>query len=253
MNERVTTAIPLLQGVTPIGGRIALNVLASGPKNASAVVAAVGPSVLVGIICKGLTRADAIARVEQCHALGVPVSVGLGAGDPSVWRLAAEVALATQATHVNQVFPTAAFTAGMLAGTPTVLNALISPSGTPGRVIISAGPLSSGIAEPAVVSVHTAAAMLAECGIPSVKFFPLGGAWEELAAMACAAAQAGIPIFEPTGGLDQSNVAHATRICLEAGCSLVMPHVYSAVVEKVTGDTVPEQVVSLVEALTRLA
>jgi 2-dehydro-3-deoxy-phosphogluconate aldolase len=242
----------MLNGVELIGGRLAVNVLAAGPENAAAVVRQAGQSVLVGMITKGLTYDQAVARVDACQALGVPVSVGLGAGDPSVWRLAANVARATKAAHVNQVFPTAAVTAGLLEGSGTVVNALISPSGTPGRVIISAGPLSHKAAEPAIVSVDTAAAMLAEAGIPSVKFFPLNGAWGELKSMATAAARAGIPIFEPTGGIDASNLAEAAAICLEAGCPVVIPHVYSAVVDKATGETIPSKVVELVEMLTGL-
>jgi 2-dehydro-3-deoxy-phosphogluconate aldolase len=100
-----------------------------------------------------------------------------------------------------------------------------------------------------VVSADTAAAMLAEAGIPSVKFFPVNGAWAELAAMAQAAARRGIPVFEPTGGLDLSNVQQAAQICLDAGCRVVVPHVYSAVVDKATGMTLARLVVDLVERM----
>ncbi len=242
----------MLRGVDLIGGQLAVNVLAATPENAIDVVRQAGGSVLVGLISKGHTLESAVARVNACHEAGVPVSVGLGAGDPNVWRLAAEVAKATAPSHVNQVFPTAGYTAGLLAGAGTVVNALISPTGTPGRVLISTGPLSATAAEPAVVSADTAAAMLKDAGVPSVKFFPLNGAWDELEAMAKAAARAGIPVFEPTGGLDASNVAKAARICLEAGCQIVVPHVYSAVVEKATGLTAPGMVCELVDILQNL-
>lgn len=241
----------MIRGVELIRGRLAVNVLANGPENAAAVVRVAGPAVLVGVITKGLTYEAAVEQVRGCHAADVPVSVGLGAGDPGMWRLAARVARDTKAAHVNQVFPTAVATAALLEGSGTVVNALVSPSGTPGRVIISCGPLSSG-AEPAVVSADTAAAMLAEAGIQSVKFFPLNGAWEELAAMARAAARRGILMFEPTGGLDGSNVAQAARICLDAGCQVVVPHVYSAVVDRETGLTEPELVSDLVGRLSTL-
>lgn len=242
----------MLQGIELIGGRLAINVLAAGPENAGEVVRIAGRAVLVGLISKGFSLEAAVSRVRASQSAGVPVSVGLGAGDPTVWRLAAEVARVTGAAHVNQVFPTAPYTAGLLTGTSTVVNALVSPSGTPGRVVISTGPVSSRAAEPAVVSADTAAAMLVEAGIPSVKFFPLNGAWDELEAMARAAARAGLQMFEPTGGLDASNVARAATICLEAGCPVVVPHVYSAVVDKVSGQTVPELVVELVRILRSL-
>ncbi|HYG57291.1 MAG TPA: KDGP aldolase [Symbiobacteriaceae bacterium] len=238
----------MIKGIELIGGRLAVNVLAADADNAARLVAEAGPMVLGGIITKGLTFEQAVAKVQGCHARGVPVSVGLGAGDPSVWRLAARVARETGAAHVNQVFPTACATVAMLEGSGTVVNALVAPSGTPGRVVISCGPLSAA-AEPAVVSADTAAAMLAEAGIWSVKFFPVNGAWEEMGAMARAAARRGIPMFEPTGGLDASNVAHAARICLDAGCQVVVPHVYSTVVDKVTGQTMAPAVVDVVEKL----
>lgn len=242
----------MLKGIELIKGRLAVNVLANGPENAAEVVAKAGRSVLVGIITKGLTREEAITRVEGCHALGVPVSVGLGGGDPSVWRLAADVARATNAAHVNQVFPTAIYTQALLEGRETVVNALVAPSAIPGRVVLSVGPVSSRVAEPAVVSADTAAALLAEAGIRSVKFFPLNEAWSALDAMARAAVRYGIPMFEPTGGLEAANVARAAQICLEAGCQVVVPHVYSAVVDKESGRTNPNQVAELVELLERL-
>jgi len=241
----------MIKGVAFIGGRLAVNVLAANPENAAEVVRVAGPAVVVGLVMKGLTAEAGVARVGAAQALGVPVSVGLGAGDPSVCKLAADVALATGAAHVNQVFPVAVHTWARVQGNGTVVNALISPSGTPGRVIISTGPMSGAAAEPAVVSAETAAAMLAECGIPAVKFFPLNGAWTELAAMARAAARAGIPIFEPTGGLDAGNAAQAATVCLEAGCQIVIPHVYSAVVDKATGLTRPDAVLALVRSLAK--
>lgn len=242
----------MLKDLELIRGRLAVNVLAASPENARSVVAEAGRSVLVGIVTKGLSLEAAVARVSDCHAYGLPVSVGLGAGDPSVWRLAADVARATGACHVNQVFPTALRTAALLEGAGTLVNALVSPSGTPGKVILSVGPLSSGAREPALVAAETAAALLAEGGIQSVKFFPLNGAWAELRAMAEAAARQGIPCFEPTGGIDASNLAQAAAVCLEAGCRVVIPHVYSAVVDRATGQTSPAPVRQLVQTLADL-
>lgn len=245
----------MLRGVQWMGGRLAVNVLASGAENASAVVDRAGQAVLVGVITKGLTVDTAVSIVHDMQKRQIPVSVGLGAGDPHQWQAALEVSLTTQPAHLNQVFPTAAYALGRLdqvhgAGA-TVVNALISPTGKPGRVRLNTGPYSQAAPE-AEVSVETAAALLRDAGIPSVKFFPVNGALDELAAMASAAVAFGIPLMEPTGGIDSSNLAAVTRTCLEAGCRYVVPHVYSAVVDRATGLTVPDRVVELVRILESL-
>ena len=52
--------------------------------------------------------------------------------------------------------------------------------------------------------------------------------------MAAAAVKAGIPVMEPTGGLSPDNVREVVKICLDAGCERVIPHIYTSIIDKET-------------------
>ncbi len=68
--------------------------------------------------------------------------------------------------HVNQTFTGCGFAAGALAATggeQTHVNALVSPTGTPGEVLISTG-VSSSQGTPARVSCDTAVRMMLDMG-----------------------------------------------------------------------------------------
>ncbi|MCL4425079.1 MAG: KDGP aldolase [Firmicutes bacterium] len=238
-------------------GVCALNLLARDATNAKEVAEAVGGHLAIGVMVKEVQDLkDAIVRVlEIKDAVGL-VSVGLGAGDPSQWERVVEVAAATDPGHVNQVFPAAAYTVGYLKAKglrENIVNALVSPSGRIGEVVISTGPRSEK-SRPALVQAETAAAMLREVGVSSVKFFPAGGdsRMEEVKAMAQAAAKAGIPIFEPTGGIDEKNIGAVVSACVEAGCQVVVPHVYTAIVDKSTGLTSPAAAAALFRELKKV-
>ncbi|TRY27281.1 oxo-acid lyase [Brevibacillus sp. LEMMJ03] len=232
---------------------IRLNVLAKHVENAREIVEAADGRVLIGVMVKAYPDADAAAAaVESFQRADVPVSVGLGAGDPTQWKKVAEVAARTKPAHVNQVFPAAGYTLGRLqqAGSGhTLVNALIAPSGTPGRVIVSTGPVSGTWQE--TVSCEAAAAMLAEIGVHSVKFYPVNGCerLDELRAMARAAVRCGLSVFEPTGGIDASSIRRVVETCLEEGVQQVIPHIYTSIVDKATGLTRTDQVKELIAAL----
>lgn len=237
--------------------RIALNLLARDAENAREVWEATGGHALVGVMLADYaTIDDAAAQVRSLLPVIPAVSVGLGAGDPAQWQRVVDTALLTNPGHVNQVFPAAAYTVGALRARglgENVVNALISPSGTPGKVLIGTGPRSSA-ASAAEVPCETAAAMLAEVGVDSVKFFPIKGdaRLEEVRAMARAAAEAGIPVFEPTGGIKVSNVARVVEAVLEAGCKIVITHIYTAIVDPATGLTRPQDAESLMAEVRRV-
>lgn len=228
---------------------IELNVLAKDLDNAVAVTKAAPGNVYVAVLTKNFDTVDAaVAQVNAYTAAGVRVSVGLGAGDPAMWRRVADVAVATLPAHVNQVFPAAGLTLGALqvAGAAnTWLNALITPGSRPGLVRVGTGPASSGC--DGEVSVEQAAAMVAEVGVHSVKFYPIGGVaqLDHVTAMARAAVAAGVPIFEPTGGIDVENFEAVVTTCLEAGATHVVPHIYTSIVDKASGNTIPEVVAEL--------
>jgi 2-dehydro-3-deoxy-phosphogluconate aldolase len=232
---------------------IQLNVLAANLDNAKAVCEAGQGKVLVGLIVKDYPSvAAATDAVLAYQEAGVPVSIGLGNGDASAWRNVFDVAIHTGPAHVNQVFPAAGYT---LAGlhvkghTRTVVNALIRPSGIAGKVIIATGPLSQSY--PQVVSCDVAAAMLADIGVPSVKFYPVDGDQRlaEIADMVQACVRHGITVFEPTGGLDRHSLVKVVDTCIKSGARHVIPHVYSSIIDKATGWTRTEDVRDLIKLL----
>lgn len=235
----------------PFKHRVIFNVLAKDLKNAKELVQIAGDRVLVGVMVKNFpTEEAAIQLVKEFKGNNIPVSVGLGAGDPAMWKKVAEVSVATLPDHINQVFPASGYTLGRLEQTTEnvpLINSMIEPTGTPGQVYISTGPLSSAHREK--VTCELAATMIAEMGIPSIKFYPIEGVkyLDELAEMTQVASKVGIKIIEPTGGIDLSNVHEIVQICLENGAELVIPHLYSSLIDKESGETKSSAMKQLVE------
>ena len=170
------------------------------------------------------------------------VSVGLGGGSPKQWSMAAEIASQTDPGHVNQIFPAAGYTLGLLKGTGcvhTVVNALISPTPVKGKVKINTGVYSSDVDD--VVDVATALLMMKDIGLNSVKFFNMKGLkyLDALREVAEACVKYEIDMVEPTGGITPENVGEIVAVCLSAGVSHVMPHVYSSIIAPADGRTLP--------------
>ncbi|MFS0780412.1 KDGP aldolase [Bacillus sp. 1P06AnD] len=218
---------------------VKFNVLAKDVDNALELFEAAGNRVLIGIMVKEFpTEAEAINSVRHYQKHQIPVSVGLGAGDPAVWKSVAEVSAQTEPNHINQIFPAAGYTLGRMAGKrKTIVNALIEPSGIPGKVYISTGPDSKKYREP--VTCDCAASMLSEIGVHSVKFYPIEGEarLDEVSSMAKAAVTAGITIFEPTGGITVENVYAIVQACIDSGVKVVIPHLYTSLIDPETGRT----------------
>ena len=126
--------------------RVCLNVLAGSKDNASEIYEAAEGHVLVGVLSKNYPDvASAVADMRE-YALRIDnaLSVGLGAGDPNQSAMVSEISRQVQPQHVNQVFTGVATSRALLGQNDTVVNGLVSPTGTPGMVKISTGPLSSG-------------------------------------------------------------------------------------------------------------
>lgn len=224
--------------------KVVVNLLARDLENAKEVQDVLNGHVVIGILSKKFKTVEEGVRYVKTYQKDInTISIGLGDGDPNQWKMAADIAAETDPGHVNQVFPTAAFTLGLLEGKgckSTVVNALIRPTGEPGKVIISTGATSSQIEE-AIVSSKVALGMLKDSGLMSVKFFNMGGLKyiNDLKNIAETAAQVGIPIIEPTGGISLENIKILVKVCLDAGCEKVIPHVYSSAIDKETGLTNP--------------
>ncbi|QHZ50579.1 KDGP aldolase [Paenibacillus larvae] len=233
--------------------KIQLNVLAKDIENAKEIVEQTQGNVFIGMMVKNYSSSEeAVHHIKSMQEAGVPVSVGLGAGDPAQWKRVAEVAVQTKPVHVNQAFPAAGYTLGALrqAGSShTLVNALIRPAGVPGKVWIGTGPISKSFEE--MVSCEAAAAMLAEIGVHSVKFYPVEGIkrLDEIAGMVRAAVKHGIQVFEPTGGIDTKTIAAVVKVCAENGARHIIPHIYTAIVDKETGRTRLEDIRALQNAV----
>lgn len=232
--------------------RVCLNVLAGSKQNARDIWQAAEGHVLVGVLSKNYPDvASAVADMRDYAALiENALSVGLGAGDPNQSAMVSAIAAEVQPQHVNQVFTGVATARALLGQTESVVNGLISPTGTPGKVKIATGPLSSQQPD-GIVPVATAIALLKDMGGSSVKYFPMGGltAIDEFTAVAQACAAQDFWL-EPTGGIDLDNYETILQIALDAGVSRIIPHIYSAIIDKQSGLTRPEDVATLL-AMTK--
>ncbi|MGL4931370.1 MAG: KDGP aldolase, partial [Plesiomonas sp.] len=180
------------------------------------------------------------------------LSIGLGAGDPKQSAMVSELAGILQPQHVNQVFTGVATSRALLRQSQTVVNGLVSPTGKMGWVNISTGPRSCEFT-PAVVPVDTAIAMLQDMGGSSIKYFPMGGLAHrdeyQYVAEACARNQFAL---EPTGGIDLDNFEEIVRIALDAGVEKIIPHIYSSIIDKASGQTRPQDVATLLQITQRI-
>ena len=154
--------------------RVCLNVLAGSKENARAIYEAAEGHVLVGVLSKNYPDvATALTDMREYAAcIDNALSVGLGAGDPNQSAMVSALARELQPQHVNQVFTGVATSRALLGQDETVVNGLVSPTGTPGMVKISTGPLSSK-APDGIVPVETAIALLKDMGGSSIKYFPM--------------------------------------------------------------------------------
>lgn len=234
--------------------RVCLNVLANSVENAKAIYDAAQTYVVVGILSKNYQDNPSAIKDMQKYATAIDnaISIGLGAGDPNQSKMVSEISAVLQPQHVNQVFTGVATSRALLGQNDTVINGLVSPTGRVGLVKISTGPLSSASPD-GVVPVETAIAMLKDMGGSSVKYFPMGGLKHkdefEYVAKCCAEYDF---YLEPTGGIDLDNYESILKIALDAGVKKIIPHIYSSIIDSVTGQTRPEAVQKLLAMTKKL-
>ncbi|HEF8771628.1 TPA: KDGP aldolase family protein [Providencia stuartii] len=229
--------------------RVCLNVLAGSHQNAKDIYQAAETYVVVGVLSKNYPDLDSAIADMRIYAQETDnaLSVGLGAGDPNQSTMVSLISKEIQPQHVNQVFTGAPISRALLGQDETFVNALVSPSGTVGMVKISTGPLSSQSPE-GIVPVETAIMMLKDMGASSIKFFNMKGLTyiEEYKAVAQACAKYDFSL-EPTGGIDLENFPQILQIALDAGVKKIIPHIYSSIIDKESGDTRPDDVRKLLE------
>lgn len=219
--------------------RICLNVLANSVENAKDCYEAAEGHVLLGVLSKDYENdKSAIEDMKKYQeATNNALSVGLGAGDPNQSAMVSRLSAELQPQHVNQVFTGAGCSRALLGQDETVVNALVSPTGKIGYVDIATGPLSSKQTT-TEVPVDTAIALLKDMGASSLKYFPMKGLThrEEYIEVAQACARNDF-YLEPTGGIDLTNFEEIVQIAIDAGVKKVIPHVYSSIIDKNTGNT----------------
>lgn len=229
--------------------RVCLNILAGSHQNAKDIYQAAETYVVVGVLSKNYPDLDSAIADMRIYAQETDnaLSVGLGAGDPNQSTMVSLISKEIQPQHVNQVFTGAPISRALLGQDETFVNALVSPSGTVGMVKISTGPLSSQSPE-GIVPVETAIMMLKDMGASSIKFFNMKGLTyiEEYKAVAQACAKYDFSL-EPTGGIDLENFPQILQIALDAGVKKIIPHIYSSIIDKESGDTRPDDVRKLLE------
>ncbi|MDQ8627853.1 KDGP aldolase family protein [Enterococcus sp. FR204] len=234
--------------------KICLNVLANSVENAKECYEAAEGHIVLGVLSKNFSDDEtAIAEMKKYQqATNNALSIGLGAGDPNQSQMVTRLAEVLQPQHVNQVFTGVGASRAVLKQTETVINGLVSPAGKEGYVNIATGPLSSQ-GPAGVVTLETAIRLLKDMGGSSIKYFPMKGLahikeYKSLAE-ACAANDF---YLEPTGGIDLDNVEEIVRIAIDAGVKKVIPHVYSAIIDKDTGNTRPEEVRQLLQLMKKI-
>lgn len=214
--------------------------MANSVENAKAIYEACDGHVCVGVLSSNYDSIEEAVNdmLQYCDVINNNVSIGLGGGNPKqadmVWRIGAHV----PATHINQVFTSVSATRATCINEHAHINALVSPSGTPGKVIISTGANASRAQKPAIVCIETAIAMIQDMGGNSIKFFPMKGlsTKDEYIAVCEACAKHKFAL-EPTGGLDLDNLEEVLRIALDAGVPKIIPHVYSSIIDQESGST----------------
>lgn len=231
--------------------RICLNVLANSVENAKECYEAAEGHVILGVLSKNYATDEAAIEDMQRYqaATNNALSVGLGAGDPNQSQMVSRLSQVLQPQHVNQVFTGVGTARALLGQNETIINGLVSPTGTPGLVNIATGPLSSQAA-PGIVPIETAIALLKDMGGSSIKFFNMKGLAHleeyQVVAKACAANDF---YLEPTGGIDLDNFAEILQIAVDAGVQKIIPHVYSSIIDKTTGDTKVADVKTLLDLM----
>ena len=219
--------------------RICLNVLANSVGNAKEIAAAAEGHVVVGLLSKNYPSVDAAVADMKIYAEQIDgaISVGLGAGDPNQSQMVADISAQLDPPHMNQVFTGVGITRALKGDKAGVINTLVSPCGKPGYVNIATGPLSSK-SEPAIVPIETAIALIKDMGGQAVKYFPMRGleTRDEYLEVAKACAKADF-VLEPTGGIDLDNFKEILQIAVDAGVKKIIPHVYTSIIDKTTGNT----------------
>jgi 2-dehydro-3-deoxy-phosphogluconate aldolase len=228
-------------------GYVLFNFLAKDDKNLQDVLEAGN-----GYIIPGITAADhevekAVHKIHQFKKVIEVVSVGLGGnGNTDNWKKALEIAVGSEAGHVNQPFETASFAMGFIAGKQKEtqwVNALVAPSGKVGTVRLASGK---------EVNTEWLVEMIKELGIPSIKLMPIKGLThlDELVYLTQISAKKGIRAIEPAGGISKENIKDILNGVKNTGIELFIPHIFGSTIHPTTKETIPEEVATILKKVS---
>lgn len=234
--------------------RVCLNVLVGSIENAKECYEASEGHIVLGLLSKNY-ESDKLAIDDMKKYADITnnaISVGLGAGDPNQSAMVSRISKVLQPQHVNQVFTGASTSREAVANNDTFINALISPTGKVGYVNIATGPFSSK-EKPAEIHVETAIALLKDMGASSIKYFNMKGLEhrDEYIYISESCAKSDFAL-EPTGGIDLNNFEEILQIALTSGVKKIIPHVYTSIIDKETGNTRVNDVKKLYEIIKKL-
>src|SRR5699024_2826309 len=233
---------------------LCLNVLAKDIHNAKAIYETMEGHVLIGVLSANYHTVEAACEdiVAYKEAIDGAVSLGLGNGNPEQWKMVAEIGRDMTVPHMNQIFPAVGYSRAICQSGKTFINSLVGPTDQVGYVNVATGPLSSN-SPAANVPIEPAIALIREMGGAASMFFPLVGLHSEAAYRkieeGCAAEGMAI---EPTGGIDVHNFEKIVTIALEVGVKQIIPHVYSSIIDKATGETQLRDVEQLYDIMRKV-
>lgn len=239
----------MFEKLEPLKGRIFLNFLAQNKKNAEDIVTAGLGSIVPGIVASDFDSAEsASVKVNELKSVTDVISVGLGnGGDVSNWKKVVDIAMLSHPGHINQPFEKAAYSKGLLetVQTPQYVNALVIPSGKIGIVKLSCG---------IEMKTQDLCEMAVSMGLKSIKFMPLRGEvhLDELIDLCDKAANAGIKLIEPAGGMGPSNAVEIISKALQTKIPYLMPHIFGSVIDPNTKQTNPFLVQEIVQGVKSL-
>lgn len=221
-------------------GKFLFNFLAKDMKNASDIMEAGNGYVVPGIASDQYNSTnDALAKVQEFKTVTNTISIGLGGGgDTGNWRRALEIAVPSDAGHLNQPFETASYAQGFLEGKEQkqLVNALVTPTGEIGKIQLAYSKK--------IINVEQFLEIASGMGITSIKLMPVNGIehLDELVYLTKMASAYGFKGVEPAGGLNLNNIKQVAESVKHIDIEFFMPHIFGSAIDTKTGETIPETV-----------
>ncbi|WP_028777192.1 KDGP aldolase [Shimazuella kribbensis] len=222
---------------------ILFNFLAKDVANLQDIIVAGKGYILPGITAQDYEIEDAVQTINEFKKVVDVVSVGLGGnGNKDNWKKALQIAVLSEAGHLNQPFENASYAMGYLEGKSKNqwVNALVAPSGKVGTVRLGSGR---------EINTELFVELVKVFGIPSIKLMPVKGLahLDELIDLTRIAAKKDIQAVEPAGGITEDNIKEIVDGVKNTGIELFIPHIFGSTIHPITKETIPEKVATIIK------